>query len=1577
MTGYHSHKSWVLMNLTWKVFYWASLLFTLAVCPLLVEYESSGEFSRKARLQAAASSNIRWWCIVGLTLSAVLLVYCVHEKKIIDLTQLTGACIALSNAWGVVCLILLLGFGVTDWPRRVKTLSSSDAVIEGMYGEAFAVNEWRLSARYQLDQTMGAVIRSHRPDGHSTSLTTLQRAIPSTLSPSPSLTPHPAPPIAHLTSLAYRYRLAVLRSLCSSAIDRSRASAHAAVSDGVERVALVTALKLTSPLTPKTPRPRIIRPLKPLPLNLVQSLDGRIKELIEVSEVSEVKGMGGDGEGRFMGNVSERRRVEQTSVEMMAKGAREWGSKESTATRGPQRSRSEGLENGGDEEEENGPVGDRVVYVDETLSEVDGVWGEYDTEVDLSAEYGNRDEVDVDDEYKCHFDPSEIDRDGPRQSQSDFQVNNPISPKNLISPLSQNPLSHLGDDEDLPSDLQLELISLHTTLKSHIAEWEKAELRWAFMCYDVGCWEEMREVEQSDLDELVEMLVETEALRRGEREMRRRKADEARRWRRMEVNNSARDLSAVKCQQPHHLTSQAPASSSTDAIRSGEEHNSPLGESHRTALLASPSSRRAPTDCSMGEARRVSEVRDSSEWSEDYTSSYCDEVSDHIFHCCASLKQTMTKMTLSALCQVWRIFDRKFDEHLQQVSQCQQSRNEGNEVMMTPVHRPSSSSPSSSSSRPVPAVTDPSRQSFSAEGKRLALLSSSSSQISFDTGAKDGAGPRQADRDALTSTNWKGDDVYHPATWMKARLLYVWYRQVRKPVYLFFAYILFFVGVTLVISESTMHMKHRNLSLWFWTMEYVTHGHSGKLLASLSGHAHNPPHLSHDWENTTPPYPDTKKYNNLTHIDHLAHQAHRTSQPLNTESLAGESLDAPHRQLGVNDVNGLIEMIGEGGDNQMNLFSPHTNPSFTATPHPPHSAWSLVSTQRPISKQHTPGLQHRSPHSPHPPRKESHPHTHHSKPPNTQTGVHLIIPLLVCSSLLLFMVLATNHGIYCLRISGRYGVHRCGKSTETATMIMFTSLVSRLTAPLCYNFITLLRLEMAGTGTSGATGTAFASFYGASDDVPIIGHAFNIYFPLFVLFVWLCNIFNVYEKVLTSVMGVTSLDYDASVQPSTALPQTTTSSSGAPQSPRALKEQRAREGRRLVVREESARKDMVASALARQAANIRAASLGGGMGRVDNPIHLMAGVSPYGGNEVGAVESGVAFISTPLSSSISTTRQVEVDHRGEVGLNSCADQTEGPHIADRSEAHLPPFGRSGSTHDSRLKAPPHHYFQHTTLSYQSSLRSSTSSPPAAFIASSSSSMSSSVPLAASPSPHLAASSSKSTNPPSSSTTNPGPLSYSSVSLQPPLELPLSLQQPPSLTPVYEASPVFATPLTSPTSLTTAQQAAPTGPPSPVENTKHQTAGESQRDSSEAQPPGSDSFDASDVYDIEDEHKTGGVYRYLIDPTSVQLGIEGRAVVEGGTLSEPAEHSEEPYGIKVTCGERTTDTAGDIEPHNGTGSGVTNEDGNDLHTDDEASGASFLQQVNAQAKRQNYHDADSDENDDDGDDDDEDYQDDEY
>ncbi|KAF9966985.1 hypothetical protein BGZ70_000525 [Mortierella alpina] len=99
----------------WRTLYWSSFALTWVMIPLLQAYTQSGEFTVMKKFRSAVRYNIIYQLIIG-TIALIGLVGVIYVQ---GTSNLRAYVMALSNSWGLVLVVIFMGYGMVDVPRRL------------------------------------------------------------------------------------------------------------------------------------------------------------------------------------------------------------------------------------------------------------------------------------------------------------------------------------------------------------------------------------------------------------------------------------------------------------------------------------------------------------------------------------------------------------------------------------------------------------------------------------------------------------------------------------------------------------------------------------------------------------------------------------------------------------------------------------------------------------------------------------------------------------------------------------------------------------------------------------------------------------------------------------------------------------------------------------------------------------------------------------------------------------------------------------------------------------------------------------------------------------------------------------------------------------------------------------------------------------------------------------------------------------------------------------------------------------------------------------------------------------------
>ena len=125
------------LNVFWELIYWITFMLSWVYLPILMEYWASGRFSKKEKIKEALWINVKSYIIIVLVAIVFVVWFTIVTK--FDLTQLQGWIVGVSNTYGLIFIVVFLGYGlgelpVTLWKKRDEKYEENE-----IYKEATAI----------------------------------------------------------------------------------------------------------------------------------------------------------------------------------------------------------------------------------------------------------------------------------------------------------------------------------------------------------------------------------------------------------------------------------------------------------------------------------------------------------------------------------------------------------------------------------------------------------------------------------------------------------------------------------------------------------------------------------------------------------------------------------------------------------------------------------------------------------------------------------------------------------------------------------------------------------------------------------------------------------------------------------------------------------------------------------------------------------------------------------------------------------------------------------------------------------------------------------------------------------------------------------------------------------------------------------------------------------------------------------------------------------------------------------------------------------------------------------------------
>ena len=119
-----------------------------------MEYESAGEFTVYAKIQRAAKRSSYWYvayCVIGV----IVTIYVASQG--FGLRGVPAFILAVSNAWGLLMVIGLMGYGLVKVPQFLWKCGQPDTLLDEMYLQTSSLREALVGSHFELEDVMTEV----------------------------------------------------------------------------------------------------------------------------------------------------------------------------------------------------------------------------------------------------------------------------------------------------------------------------------------------------------------------------------------------------------------------------------------------------------------------------------------------------------------------------------------------------------------------------------------------------------------------------------------------------------------------------------------------------------------------------------------------------------------------------------------------------------------------------------------------------------------------------------------------------------------------------------------------------------------------------------------------------------------------------------------------------------------------------------------------------------------------------------------------------------------------------------------------------------------------------------------------------------------------------------------------------------------------------------------------------------------------------------------------------------------------------------------------------------------------------
>ena len=139
----------------WWVVYWITAILTYVWIPVVQEYVAAGEFTRRARLKTSITVNLVFYAVIALV-AAGGLAYVIFGAGV-PFSELFAILITAANTYGLVLVVLLVGYGAAEVPRSLWQGADAAGELRRLEFQAPEVEATLFDARTQLLDVIAAV----------------------------------------------------------------------------------------------------------------------------------------------------------------------------------------------------------------------------------------------------------------------------------------------------------------------------------------------------------------------------------------------------------------------------------------------------------------------------------------------------------------------------------------------------------------------------------------------------------------------------------------------------------------------------------------------------------------------------------------------------------------------------------------------------------------------------------------------------------------------------------------------------------------------------------------------------------------------------------------------------------------------------------------------------------------------------------------------------------------------------------------------------------------------------------------------------------------------------------------------------------------------------------------------------------------------------------------------------------------------------------------------------------------------------------------------------------------------------
>lgn len=139
----------------WRIVYWTGQALTWLVLPIMQSYSIAGDFTTFGKLKSALLENLIYYGSFAIIFILLLIYVAAHHA--VSWEYLKVICITASNTWGLILLVVLLGYGLVEIPKSCFDTSRYTRTLSYLYFKVAKLSAEKIEAEEKLEDSLDEI----------------------------------------------------------------------------------------------------------------------------------------------------------------------------------------------------------------------------------------------------------------------------------------------------------------------------------------------------------------------------------------------------------------------------------------------------------------------------------------------------------------------------------------------------------------------------------------------------------------------------------------------------------------------------------------------------------------------------------------------------------------------------------------------------------------------------------------------------------------------------------------------------------------------------------------------------------------------------------------------------------------------------------------------------------------------------------------------------------------------------------------------------------------------------------------------------------------------------------------------------------------------------------------------------------------------------------------------------------------------------------------------------------------------------------------------------------------------------